>query len=232
MELKIIALNANGLRAGDKRKQFFDFIEGQRADVVLVQETHISNFTEWAGPQVHKFGSERSRGVAVLERNNLGKIISKGSLGEGRIAWIDFELKGNVYRLTSVYAPNSPRDRVAFFQTDLVWAVSASHRNIIGGDFNCVEDIGMDTRGIPVNSVTAFGGKEVVAALGAAGLVDAWRMINPTDFGHTWQNASVSYRSRLNKIFLDNSLLVGCRHVFTKTKASNPPWKLNVMAMK
>ena len=197
MALKIITLYANGLRAGDKRKQFFDFIEGQRADVVLVQETHISNFTEWAGPQVHNFGSERSRGVAVLARTNLGKIISKGSLGEGRIAWIDLEIKRNVYRFTSVYVPNSPRDRVAFFQTDLVWAVSTSHGNIIGGDLNCVEDIGMNTRGIRVNSETAFGGKGVVATLGAAGLVDAWRMINPTDFGHTWQNASVSYRSGL-----------------------------------
>jgi len=173
MELKIITLNANGLRAGDNRKQFFDFIEGERADVVLVQATHISNFTEWAGPQVHKFGSECSRGVDVLARNNLGKIISKGSLGEGRIAWIDLEIKGNVYRFAYVYAPNSPRDRVTFFQTDLVSAVSASHRNIIGGDFNCVEDIGIDTRRIRGNSETAFGGKEVVAALGAAGLVDA-----------------------------------------------------------
>ena len=41
--LRVAAANVNGLSAGQKRRQFFAWLQKQRADVALLSETHCTS---------------------------------------------------------------------------------------------------------------------------------------------------------------------------------------------
>ena len=74
--ISFCSLNVNGLRNDAKRRQIFSLLNDQNLDIVLLQETHICNFSEaraWAlefgGKGFWSFGSSLSCSTGILLSN-------------------------------------------------------------------------------------------------------------------------------------------------------------------
>ena len=73
----MISLNVRGIRNKIKRNSIFRWLNDQKADIALLQETfldeelnkRISN--EWSGEILSTYGSLHSRGVSILFRKDL-----------------------------------------------------------------------------------------------------------------------------------------------------------------
>ena len=107
------------------------------------------------------FGTPHSCGVGILfhSRLTVTNLVS-GHDDHGRMVWVDFEFRSQRFRFVNVYAPNEGRDRVLFF--DYVYTLLHSNRvTVLGGDFNCVEDLGLDK----------VGGSVLAGSLGSVGIL-------------------------------------------------------------
>lgn len=72
-----MSLNARGIRDLQKRKSIFTWIEKQKSDITLLQETYstpeiLTDWKfQWRGEMIYSHGSNHSRGVLVLINEQL-----------------------------------------------------------------------------------------------------------------------------------------------------------------
>ena len=91
-EFNLLSLNVRGIRTFKKRKAVFIWLVNSGADIFFLQETYSTGDIEniwrkqWKGEMFSLHGSNHSRGVLVLIRDNLDfkinstKVDSHGSL--------------------------------------------------------------------------------------------------------------------------------------------------------
>ena len=120
MSVKIISLNAIGLRDTLKRRAVFNFYRS-RSDIVCLQETHSSTedeiiwSTEWGGDIVFAHGKTNARGVCTLLPRGMKKENCEINIDQaGRMVQITFSLQETTFTLCNIYAPNN--DTPSFFQ--------------------------------------------------------------------------------------------------------------------
>ena len=71
-KLRIVSLNARGLKNKLKRNFLFKYFKEQKFDVVCLQESHITKKEaniwerEWGGKLFYNEGTERSKGELIL----------------------------------------------------------------------------------------------------------------------------------------------------------------------
>ena len=117
MALSVISVNINGLRDGHKRLCFFQWLSHLSPTVVCLQETHaVSNddllswFSRFGYLCAGCFGTKRSRGVVVLYCSVLA-CRSVVCDFDGRFVLVEFSMRGSVFRVASIYAPNCNLNR-------------------------------------------------------------------------------------------------------------------------
>ena len=97
-ELKIVTFNTNGLGEFKKRKDVFDFLRKQSANIFLLQETHWKTGAEnvirsqWGFECIVAGPDCASKGVAVLFKNNFEYKIHILKDDKGRYILIDIEM--------------------------------------------------------------------------------------------------------------------------------------------
>ena len=203
--MKVITLNANGIRAA-QRKGFFVWLKKQQADVICVQETRaqvqqleddILNPDGYLG----FFNDARKKGysgVAIYSRRQPDRIEDR--LGwaraddEGRFLQVDF----GKLSIVSIYLPSgsSSEERQAIkydfmdrFMPVLVQMRKKRRNYIICGDWNIAHrEIDLKNwRGNQKNS--GFLPEErawMDEVFGTVGLVDAFRVVNQQPEQYTW----------------------------------------------
>lgn len=81
-----ISLNARGLRDNIKRKSIFLFCKGEKANFILLQETHSKPEDEkfwvnqWGDKIIFDHGSTKSAGLAILFCNSPGNEMGKNAI--------------------------------------------------------------------------------------------------------------------------------------------------------
>ena len=157
-QLNIISLNTRGLASSSKRSKVFIWLQKQKADIILLQETHctkgkLKGFkNSWHGLSFYGLtNSPHSRGVGILFGNKLNvNVIDHHDAGDGRRLLVNIEIESKMYTLVTVYAPNVENERHAFFNDLTVWVQThACNTNdiILGGDFNCcLEDLDRNSK--------------------------------------------------------------------------------------
>jgi exodeoxyribonuclease-3 len=203
--MRVITFNANGIRAA-ARKGFFDWLAGQDADVVCVQETRAQsqqlaiNPYHPVGYRCYYHDAERKgySGVALYARREPDEILT--GLGwpecdaEGR--WL--EARFGPLSVASLYLPSgssSPeRQAVKFdFMAQLaepLRAMRASGRDyLLCGDWNIAHKE-IDLKNWRANRDHSGFLPEERAWLdelfGPLGWVDAFRAVNPNPDQYTW----------------------------------------------
>lgn len=151
-KLTLISLNVRGLCAPGKRYNLFRELDRLRADIVFLQETHLThttsvklffpNYLTWYYSliDVHK-----SKGVAIgFRRGTLFTFDSMISDPLGRFLFIKGNLGNMPCTLATLYAPN--RDQTSFVTTTLKKLTEFARGCVLlSGDFNVPLEPFLDT---------------------------------------------------------------------------------------
>ena len=212
--LKAISINVHGMRDRAKRQRVLLWLVSFSFDIIFLQETHICNqadqnafLEDWEGQAHFSFGSSHSCGVGILLRKDFpGTLSYKTSDLEGRWLNLVLDLGYSSLQLLNVYAPNTISDRADFFNS-LISVVKGHLPSIVGGDFNCIEDLYLDKEGgdrqLGVSDLNSL--RKLKRLFG---LVDIFRGQHPSDRTFTWSNNCV--HCRLDKFFLSNDISKCC----------------------
>ena len=155
MSLRVDTLNCRGLNDIRKRKNVFAHTHKVGADIVLLQKTHSTRKTskrfnrEWKMISSNHDSAWNSLsnlacGVAILvEDSSHTKLLDVKTDTNGRVLTLKLECLGHIYQVQSVYAPTAPEARPQFFDSPDRF-VFPDATLITGGDWNMVENSGMD----------------------------------------------------------------------------------------
>ena len=212
--LKVSSLNVNGMCEPVKRSKVLQLLKESQSDIILLQETHSFSLNEREGASYCSFLSNYSAGTAILINKGLTGTVSPFHISDdGRLVSLDIDYGGSQLRVVSVYAPNISSDRKFFFAR-LSDHLSVSRYNILGGDFNCVDSIELDTFHHSESSSSLEGSKELRSSMSDFGLVDSFRYLNPRTKNFTWFGHQATQASRLDRIFVSPQLLGDCSTEF------------------
>ena len=145
--------------------------------------------------------SSRQGGVVTLISSKCSdEIVSWKKDSHGRIVSILIRSNGVDVNLVNIYAPTNLAERKIFFDSLHEFFIP-SDAIIIGGDFNCYDNV-----------LDKFGGnisihKEYESLKNDFALVDVWRNLHPGSREFTWFNSSFSSGSRLDKFLVSRELL-------------------------
>ena len=206
--LQIVSLNVNGMRTNRKRGQIFRFLQDLKADIVLLQETHVASVFEcvqWNRQAKCKgfwsVGTSNSRGVGILLRDPT-KVsnVSFQTDCDGRIVVCDLTYEERQLRVLCLYAPTDGSERIAFFPT-LDRYVTTRRSIILGGDLNCMLDLDLDKRG-GNSSLGGTGAPHLRKLMQKFHLVDIWRIQHPTTRAYTWHDVGNTVECRLDRFYV------------------------------
>ena len=214
--LKTCSLNVNGMQDESKRTNIFHFLQNQNCDIFLLQEVHVSTSQEiatwtsqWGGPAFWSCGSNRGRGVAILfnPKSKLNFQISKHTCDtEGRFLSVCVTIESTSVQLVNIYAPNIPGERISFFNNIFKYT-QLGLPTLVGGDFNCVEDVNLDKwGGNPLYGRDGF--SELQHFLSNFSAVDMYRNLNPQGREITWRDKKGTVGCRLDRVYLPIQFLV------------------------
>lgn len=189
-DIKIITLNVKGINNVVKRQKLLSFFKKEKCQLAFIQETHLSDLEHiklrrsWVGQVFYSSYNSKSRGVAVLIHRSLPFTLEKSiSDKEGRYVLLSGYLYGELIVLGCVYAPNNYE--AAFIPQLLAdLATFSSPYILIGGDFNCVLNSGVDMSSPRLASSTKS--NKLREFLKDFDLHDAWRMLHPLDRDYTF----------------------------------------------
>ena len=139
-------------------------------------------------------GDNHSRGVAILFRPHLDYTIDhRHTDNNGRIASTIITIDEMKLNLINIYAPRTDVERAIFF-SEFEPLFFHTHPNILGGDFNCINNAKMDKHG-----GNPLARQAAVSTLGTSlvkhNLVDIWRTQHPHTTAFTWTSKNTTDNS-------------------------------------
>ena len=138
--------------------------------------------------------------VTLISSKCSDEIVSWKKDSHGRIVSILIRSNGVDVNLVNIYAPTNLAERKIFFDSLHEFFIP-SDAIIIGGDFNCYDNV-----------LDKFGGnisihKEYESLKNDFALVDVWHNLHPGSREFKWFNSSLSIGSRLDKFLVSRELL-------------------------
>ena len=211
-DLTYISLNVRGIRGNQKRNSLFQWLNSQHMDIILLQETYFTKEmeyrvqNEWKGKCFHSYGTNHSRGVSILIKQNLDVNVESSIVTQdGRNVMLLLSVDDRNICIINVYAPTEKPQKEKYFKFLLNWINSNKKKNfselIIGGDFNCVLNPRLDTSGTKSLYTTPIGLKNIINALN---LIDVWRNMHKDSLKFTYRNERLKMASRID-MWLVNS---------------------------
>ena len=213
--IHLLTLNVQGVRDKNKQARLFQWGKQQKANILFLQETHITNDIQqnfdrqFNGTVAHSPGTSNSRGVAILIHSSINhKVLNTYNDVFGRILILNVEIDAQIYSLINVYAPNNPNDRNSFFkQTSDKIAEYAQGTILLGGDFNEILDPKLDQRNrtniIPKRTKAS---NSLGNLCKTHKLIDIWRNRNKKKKQFTWKRHALNEASRIDYFLIQNDL--------------------------
>ena len=119
-DVKIMSLNVRGLGNGKKRREIFHWLNKEKFDIFLLQETHSTKEkelvwrSEWGHLVHYAHGTSNSKGVCILFKRKCNYFIHSEVMDPaGRYLILD--VNDQKFTLANVYGPNE--DDPGFFHT-------------------------------------------------------------------------------------------------------------------
>ena len=186
-----ILYNVNSIVMSQKCNEVIRYLCDKQADVILLQEMHITQeqerwfSTQWGSKIWFSNGSSNSKGIAVLFSKIMQIQVHNVIKSENsRYIILYLTLFSHKFVIANIYTPN--KDKPAFFKkvSNEIHKFSPDFF-IIGGDFNLALDPRVDRQGSNTNNDQSA---DVVRNyINANQLVDAWRFCNSDKSGFTWR---------------------------------------------
>jgi exonuclease III len=214
-----MSLNVAGINRPQKFSSLLRGAHRRGIDVLLLQEHNIRGRRKAAAAAFraraagyHMYMAQRGEnalsgrgGTAVLIRRDSetvsvnDNVRCSGGL-DGGVCAVPVSIGDVKTRVVSVYAPSDARQRDVFFRHMKRDKWIHKH-DVVGGDFNCVPDVTLDTCKIADGAQYANRGGQLCESIMAdAGLTDVYRLFyGKTARGYTRQGDSVY--TRLDRIY-------------------------------
>ena len=210
MRLKILSINVCGLGSAGKSAKIINELCHLKCDVIFLQETHVSckkralqSEKLWKGNCFWSFGTGKSAGVAVLFSQNFSRKVVRFLFDpNGRVSSLLVHFNNLFLNLVNIYSPNIALDRKVFV-TDLHNYFLSQGLPVIGGDFNCIDNV-LDKLNCSI--VPSADKASLATLLSDFSLVDVWRKQNPRAISYTWSNNARTQASRIDRFFIAKSL--------------------------
>lgn len=216
MDIKIITLNARGLRNKVKQNEIISMARFLGVNIILVQETHLraseaKEFDrDFKTKSFWSYGSHNARGVGIIFLNTQGFRINKFEKDtEGRVLSVDIIMGEQATRIINIYGPNKQKESQEFFSEIMPYYFIGSYNFIVGGDFNCVIEPQRDmSSGRHKN---AHGARELKTTVEALHLSDVWENKKKGDSGFT--RLSTKGGSRIDRFYVSKEILKRTREI-------------------
>lgn len=210
--LKFISVNARGLNISHKRTTVLEFLRKKNIDFALIQESHLlsKDAGRLANKLYHPIATSsavtKCKGVMVLCKRKLKfDLIDSWSDDAGRIAIAKIRMDGKNIALISAYAPNV--FDVAFYHLLTKTLLDLTgFQLVLGADFNAVWDNSMDKTGGIESRDQRLASEALRQWAYDTGMVDIWRMLNPSLKDFSFYSARHKSFSRLDFIFASKDL--------------------------
>lgn len=220
--VKCFSCNVRGARAKEKRLGLFEWLKKfhfGHEKFILLQETHSSVEieklweTEWGANKIfYCHGTSQSRGVLIIPpRGDDYKCECIDQDLEGRIIILRAEHEDDTVYLINVYAPAAAESEKLIFveklsyMFDKLMSENDVENFILGGDLNLCMQLDLDSYG----QIDRHNNYRIALAslFERYGLVDAWRVLNPTSKRFTWRRKNPIQQSRLDYWYISTHLL-------------------------
>ena len=220
-KLKIISINARGLRNKMKRNAIMNYFKTNWIDIACVQEAHITKHDatswqkQWGGALFFRSGTNQGQGEMILVSKHLCEHVELVDCYE-RIMILKVKTENFEFYLVNVYAPNQTTEKIEFFRQleDILTEYVEGNEVILTGDFNCTLNDKLDiVSGRPHNKTEK---SEFVELVGSLGVKDVWRCLHPEEKDFTWSKFNPFIARRLDFCFSTDSIFtdfVSCEHV-------------------
>uniref|UniRef100_H3ABS6 exodeoxyribonuclease III n=1 Tax=Latimeria chalumnae TaxID=7897 RepID=H3ABS6_LATCH len=228
--------NVKWINGPTKRYEILSQFARNIYNIALLQETHLINSE--AGQVFSSEYNSKSRGMAILIRKRVQWVASEViNDPEGRFIIIRGTLYNKKFIIIKIYAPNTTQ---APFWGNISQQVSPNPEG--GGDFNAVEDAGIDRSGHPL-PWDSKSSKIIRDFMTSWNTNDAWRMY-PKERKYTFYSLAHKSYSRINAIYVSHSILLNTLdtkignltisdHATTDPSLSKTMlWKLNTSLLK
>ena len=127
-DLTYISLNVRGIRGNQKRNSLFQWLNSQHMDIILLQETYFTKEmeyrvqNEWKGKCFHSYGTNHSRGVSILIKQNLDVNVESSIVTQdGRNVMLLLSVDDRNICIVNVYAPTEKPQKEKYFKFLLNW---------------------------------------------------------------------------------------------------------------
>ena len=210
-DFNLLSLNVRWIRTFEKWKAVFSWLVNSGADIFSLQETYstrdIENFwrKQWKGEMLFLHGSNHSRGVLVLIRDNLDfKIHSTKVDSQGRYIFLEAYIQDSPNFLFNIYAPNKRSEQFPLFKdvSDILKGARVEDDPfIVGRDFNIILDHVLYGQG---GNSKRKDSEEIVEDMSAQ--LDLVRIRNPTVTRFTWRQKKPIIQRRLDYWLVGDSL--------------------------
>ncbi len=190
-----ISLIARGLRENTKRKSLFLFCNGEKAQLILLQETHSKSEDEniwvnqWGDKILFDHGSTRSAGVAILFCNSPGKLITSRFSNNGHWLICVLNMDDHYFIMVNVYGFNNViQNRQLILDVSNVIVhlklIYPTAIIVMGGDFNMVSDESLDR--YPSRCSHSSYNPVLTDFCRTHNLLDPWRFKYPNTKQYSW----------------------------------------------
>ena len=185
-ELTILVWNCGGLNSPHKRTSTLGLLKNKNIDLALLTETHLlqADNRRLANKFYHTIAASsantKTKGVAIVVKRNLPlKVLNTWTDNSGRIVISTVEFGNRKIALVSAYAPNN-HDSL-FYNTLTCQMLELTDCSfIVGADFNAVWDPSVDRSSANATGDQAQATNSLKSWANNLGLIDIWRVANPT----------------------------------------------------
>ena len=179
--LKLLSLNVQGLRNGNKRRATFSYLKSQKVTIFCLQETYSSPedkklwSAKWGASIIYSHGTTHSKGVCIL---------------------LNPSSPFNYFFITNIYGPNSFHDQDDFTNTlsQQLRSKTDTSKVIINGDWyitlNQIDKLGC----LPWKATS--GRNTLVDLMEELNLADVYGELHPKSKSFTYISKSLNLKSR------------------------------------
>ena len=220
-----LSLNANGLNDPVKRDKLLHWFNSlsPKPSVICLQETHLTDdsvLSSWLNNSGFSFaashGTNHSAGVALLFSSNFS-LENSWSSDDGRFLQIQLKSNFHSFRICSVYAPNQNSEKHPFFEKISDFA-DPSVPTFLAGDLNSVFNRALDRLVTLTGHTDRDSSSRLTNLFEAFGVVDQWRIHNPSSRCFSYFKPDGSSASRIDFLgvpatwssFVSNTAMISC----------------------
>ena len=231
--IKLLTWNVRGLGNKVKRSAVFSFLKKQRADIVVLVETHVEGRLQmalrrpWIGWAYHSSHSSHARGVSVLIAKTVHfELCDVQSDPQGRYVFLSVKLYGEPFLLMAFYVP-PPFSSTIVTEGLLYMTRHPSIQAVWLGDFDATLNPTLDKLSPSPLPTTAPTHTRFSRLISSFNLTDTWRFKFPLTQAYSCFSATHNTMSRIDFIFISNTLaprLLGAEFAPRLLSDHSPYW--------